>query len=87
MPVAVRAVTRSPGAWRVGVPAIGLVVAVLVGWRLSPEDTVLVLFCAWLPLVLWCAFVPRVRVAAPIAPEPRSDPRQDDPGRRRKTVH
>ncbi|MFG2040414.1 hypothetical protein, partial [Dactylosporangium sp. NPDC048998] len=53
--------------WRIGVPAIGLAIAVTVGWRLSSTITVLVIVCAWLPLAAWCLFAPRIPAALPIA--------------------
>ncbi|MET7392656.1 hypothetical protein ABZS66_04065 [Dactylosporangium sp. NPDC005572] len=53
--------------WRAGIPVLGLVVAVAVGWRLSSEVTVLVVLCAWVPLTAWCLFAPRTRAALPVA--------------------
>lgn len=44
--------------WRTTVPAVGLAAAFVVGWRLAPALTVLVVVCAWLPLGLWCLFAP-----------------------------
>ena len=53
--------------WRVVVAAIGFLVAWQVGWRLSREDAILVVCCAWLPLALWCVVAPRLWWAIPIA--------------------
>ncbi|MGI5181102.1 hypothetical protein ACQEVZ_32820 [Dactylosporangium sp. CA-152071] len=53
--------------WRIGVPAVGLVVAMAVGWRLAHGVVAPVVVCAWLPLAAWCLFAPRVRAALPIA--------------------
>ncbi|MEV6928052.1 hypothetical protein AB0M46_26615 [Dactylosporangium sp. NPDC051485] len=56
-----------PLVWRIGVAAIGLAVAVAVGWRLSSDVTVLVVACAWVPLAAWCLFAPRSAAALPVA--------------------
>ena len=53
--------------WRIGLPAVGLAVAVAVGWRLSPDAIGPVVVFAWLPLAAWCLFVPRVPAALGIA--------------------
>ncbi|WP_433210172.1 hypothetical protein ACQP00_46995 [Dactylosporangium sp. CS-047395] len=53
--------------WRIGVPAVGLAVALAVGWRLSSSVTVLIVVCAWLPLAVFCLLAPRNLVALPIA--------------------
>ncbi|MFF5234022.1 hypothetical protein [Dactylosporangium sp. NPDC000521] len=53
--------------WRIGLPAVGLAVAVAVGWRLSTDAIGPVVVFAWLPLAAWCLFVPRVPAALGIA--------------------
>ncbi|WP_433051178.1 hypothetical protein [Dactylosporangium sp. CS-033363] len=53
--------------WRLGVPAVGLAVAIAAGWRLSSSATVLIVICAWLPLALFCLLAPRNRAALPVA--------------------
>src|SRR5436309_11548844 len=51
--------------WRVVVASVGLLVAWQVGWRLSREDAILVVCCAWLPLAVWCVVAPRLWWAVP----------------------
>ncbi|WP_344610407.1 hypothetical protein [Dactylosporangium salmoneum] len=56
-----------PWLWRIGVAALGLAIAVAVGWRLSSDVTVVIVVCAWVPLAAWCLLAPRVLAALPIA--------------------